>query len=412
MAQGATLEERVVAILDSSRDRRALNRPARWISGFATALLLAASALAQVKPDPTLNPTVAGKVPGEPASGGVKSVRKKAERIIIARLVFRGATLQEAVDFLRKKSIDLDNLEENPSEKGVNFVIKSPNPQAAEARLTLSLANVSLMDAATHVALLAGLELVTEQYALVMQPRGMSDPKATLDPENKAAPGPAAAIRRKAETIMIPRLELREATLAESVDFLRRRVRDLDPEKLGVNIVLQNAPNPGPRVTLSLSNVPVLEAVKYVANLANLEVELQPTAIVLKRRKEAPPVATPAEAPVPSIPALERKSDGAAAPAPARDPHFGDVPISISAEETKFENGVAVASGNAKLIHKEITLEGDNLRYVPETRHVQAQGNAVFTRKGRMYSAEHIDVDLETGRAETKGPTRTVIPGR
>ena len=102
----------------------------------------------------------------------------------------------------------------------------------------------------------------------------------------------AAQIHRKLNTIIIPRLELREATAREAIAFLRKRSVDLDttepdPAKRGVNIVLNIAAPPAPtpgsartnepqdpgavRVTVALTNIPLGEALKYVTGLARLK---------------------------------------------------------------------------------------------------------------------------------------------
>src|SRR5207248_318036 len=114
----------------------------------------------------------------------------------------------------------------------------------------------------------------------------------------------------KLDQIIIPKLEFRDATVAEALDFLKQKSRELDPapdpSKRGVNIVpefdtspsstsvadaaalavpgLETAPvaavaqpPTGPaspadaRITLSLKDVPLREALNYVTNLANLK---------------------------------------------------------------------------------------------------------------------------------------------
>ena len=52
-----------------------------------------------------------------------EKIRRKLERIIIPKLEFREATIREAIDFLKKKSVDLDDISP-PGERGVNIVLK------------------------------------------------------------------------------------------------------------------------------------------------------------------------------------------------------------------------------------------------------------------------------------------------
>ncbi len=137
--------------------------------------------------------------------------------------------------------------------------------------------------------------------------------------------GNVARIQKKLERIIIPKLELREATIREAVDFLKQKSKDLDTTEenaanRGVNIVLkleggggsplpeaapaQAAPaipglEPVPgaaapaaaaaalpavdpnaaRVTVQLTNIPLIEALRYVTGLANLKFKVEPFAV-------------------------------------------------------------------------------------------------------------------------------------
>ncbi|MDX2080410.1 MAG: Amuc_1098 family type IV pilus outer membrane protein [Terrimicrobiaceae bacterium] len=118
------------------------------------------------------------------------------------------------------------------------------------------------------------------------------------------------AITAKLNRIIIPKIDLRDATVREAVEFLKQRSRDLDNttedpnQRRGVNIVLKlpadAAPAPavdgtipadpaaapaGPvvtessRVTLSLNNVPLIEALRYLTELAGLKYKIEPFAV-------------------------------------------------------------------------------------------------------------------------------------
>ncbi len=57
-----------------------------------------------------------------PLQPSTEKIRRKLERIIIPKLEFREATIREAIEFLKKKSVELDD--ESPAgEKGVNIVL-------------------------------------------------------------------------------------------------------------------------------------------------------------------------------------------------------------------------------------------------------------------------------------------------
>jgi hypothetical protein len=96
------------------------------------------------------------------------------------------------------------------------------------------------------------------------------------------SPGAAAMIGR-AQGIQIPKLEFRDVTLSEAVGFLRRKSEELDPDKKGLNFLLKRDPEKAePRITLSLKDVSLYDATRYVANLATYVVEVEETALLLR----------------------------------------------------------------------------------------------------------------------------------
>ncbi|GAB4171280.1 MAG: hypothetical protein Fur0032_10430 [Terrimicrobiaceae bacterium] len=124
------------------------------------------------------------------------------------------------------------------------------------------------------------------------------------------------AITAKLNSIIIPKIDLRDTTVREAVQFLQQRSRDLDnttddpTQKRGVNIVLK-LPAPGQsgaapsadaalpgtdvvspveeagvtsgnadtQITMSLTNVPLIEALRYLTELANLKFKIEPFAV-------------------------------------------------------------------------------------------------------------------------------------
>jgi general secretion pathway protein D len=148
--------------------------------------------------------------------------------------------------------------------------------------------------------------------------------------------GGTAQINNKLNTIIIPRIEFRDATIREAIDFLREQAEENDATgtgKRGVDIVLRMVPlgqvapppvpvapagspapaataspaapgtagapaggtAPGrapaavarpvaptstePRVTITLNQIPLGEALRYIANQAGLKVKVEPYAV-------------------------------------------------------------------------------------------------------------------------------------
>ncbi len=68
---------------------------------------------------------------GSGVSSGIAYINEKLRRIIIPNIAFDDITVEEAVDFLRLRAAELDQLEPDPNQKGVNFLIRRPTTTAA-----------------------------------------------------------------------------------------------------------------------------------------------------------------------------------------------------------------------------------------------------------------------------------------
>jgi hypothetical protein len=195
----------------------------------------------------------------------------KAWAIIVPKIEFRGATLDESVSFFRKKSQELD-----PARQGLNIVSFASLPE--DRKLNLRLTNIPLREALRYTAQLSGLRLSADQHALTLIKGERNGPPAGFR-------GVTAA--DTAAQLTIPKLEFREATLPEVLDFFTARSCELDPKKHGVNIVLDVPPEKREaRISLSLQNVPLGEAVRYAAQLAGLDVVGEPYALVISQKRK------------------------------------------------------------------------------------------------------------------------------
>ncbi len=75
-------------------------------------------------------------------------------------------------------------------------------------------------------------------------------------------------------------LDFNNATIEEATNFLSVESKRLDPNKKGVNFIIQpEASSSAKPVTLTLNNVPLGEALRYVCQLANVKYKVQDYAI-------------------------------------------------------------------------------------------------------------------------------------
>ena len=128
-----------------------------------------------------------------PMGGGSESfgssyISQKLRKIVIPRIDFEDTTVEEAIDFLRMRSSELDTLELDPAKKGINFVIRRPNSQvraegSGEAGLPaaaidlgslrirdLRLRNVPLNVALKYICDHTKLHFKVDDYAVTLVP--------------------------------------------------------------------------------------------------------------------------------------------------------------------------------------------------------------------------------------------------
>ena len=105
-------------------------------------------------------------------------------------------------------------------------------------------------------------------------------------PATTSAASPSS-LQAKLDAIILPSVEFHEATLTEAVDYLRAvgikfDTATQDPKLKGVNFIAKVAVSAAdPKITLSLKNVTLGQATKYVAELSGCKVSVQPSAVVL-----------------------------------------------------------------------------------------------------------------------------------
>lgn len=117
-----------------------------------------------------------------------------------------------------------------------------------------------------------------------------------------------AEIMKKLNTIIIPEINFRDAVITDVIKFLSDESRRLDPDKVGVNIVLRlggesapaaahapagaeaPAPETAPapteatgvrRISLALRNIPMIDALNYVTSAAGLKYRVESSAVLV-----------------------------------------------------------------------------------------------------------------------------------
>jgi hypothetical protein len=206
-------------------------------------------------------------------SDGGDAERARLEKIIIPQIEFNDVGLSDALAFLRTKAREHDS-----EKKGVNLIYK-PRAETPEPRLTVSFKEIPLTEALKYFAQLAALDLEFSEAAVVLDERSA---RMTGSPTSQ----PKGMSQDLASRLILPQVEFKEASLPKILQFLQQKSLELDPEKKGLNLILNAPGDPSPetiQISLHLREVPLSEALRYVAKLANLNLRYDDDAVVLFR---------------------------------------------------------------------------------------------------------------------------------
>ncbi len=125
--------------------------------------------MAEAMPAAPADPFAAGGAPGSAMLVAPKSVAQmqKMDRIILPRVQFQEATIEEAIEFLRVKSRDLDTV--SPGGGGVNMILRNGDAPSS-AKISLDLKDVPLSEALRYVTELAQMKYKVESNAVLIVP--------------------------------------------------------------------------------------------------------------------------------------------------------------------------------------------------------------------------------------------------
>jgi hypothetical protein len=105
--------------------------------------------------------------------------------------------------------------------------------------------------------------------------------------EKKQGGDDAAVLRLRLDKTIIDRIDFRDASVGDALDFLGKKIAAVSPAGNKVNIVQQLTEEEKlTRVTLTLHNVPASEALKYIGQIANLTVSYEQFAVVVKPNQQ------------------------------------------------------------------------------------------------------------------------------
>jgi general secretion pathway protein D len=96
-------------------------------------------------------------------------ITEKMNRIRFPSVQFASASLEEAIEFLRVKSRDLDDQESDPARKGVNIILKTGDTPITTT-ISIDLTDVPMSEALRYITELAGMKFKVDSYAVLVVP--------------------------------------------------------------------------------------------------------------------------------------------------------------------------------------------------------------------------------------------------
>jgi general secretion pathway protein D len=106
---------------------------------------------------------------GPPTKTQSAYITEKMNRIRFPSVQFAGASLEEAIEFLRVKSRDLDDQESDPARKGVNIILKTGDTPITTT-ISIDLTDVPMSEALRYITELAGMKFKVDSYAVLVVP--------------------------------------------------------------------------------------------------------------------------------------------------------------------------------------------------------------------------------------------------
>lgn len=202
---------------------------------------------------------------------GVDAIMTKLKTIVIPVVKFENTSLEEAIDFIRLRSNQLDTAEKDPTKKGINFVIRKPRPGGADfpdpgkSLVTLDLKNATVLSTLTEIAKKTNLRFKVDEFAVTFVPADEME-RFIVGPPPRPPEQPSGKAAQAGNEIIIPVVDFEDVSLGDAVEFLNTRAKEISKDKPVFPIVLDPKADSTARIKeLRLRNVPLTIAVRYVS---------------------------------------------------------------------------------------------------------------------------------------------------
>ncbi|MBE2282869.1 MAG: hypothetical protein IAE77_05350 [Prosthecobacter sp.] len=209
-----------------------------------------------------------------PAAFSASTNPQVAGKWVYPRVQFQSATLDEAVEFLRVRSRDID-----PRGIGVDIIQAAPSSQAS---ISLDLLQVPLEDTVRYCVELCGLAWRWENGRILITPKDQAGKPLPEVPIASGAPDLAAW--------RLPKLTFSAARLPEVMDFFTRASTSADPFSKGIRHAFHDAQGKPvdakafsqATLSLELHHISAHEALRYITLLSGAVIRVEKDQVILQ----------------------------------------------------------------------------------------------------------------------------------
>jgi len=191
------------------------------------------------------------------------ALQQRLGKMIRPTAQFQNATLEEAVEYLRISRGCLDASDEPLNDVPLNFVLHL-REGIKRPPVSLNLRDIPISDALRYCAEISNVKLRYDTAAVMI---------TDIETDRSASSAPAVSP-------VLPAVEFQDAPLAEALDFIRLKSRELTPDHRETSITLKPGAT-SQTITLSLKSISLHEMLQYIAELSKHRLSLEGQAYVL-----------------------------------------------------------------------------------------------------------------------------------
>lgn len=185
------------------------------------------------------------------------ALQRRLEKRVLPTVNFQNASLEEAVEYLRMSRVCLDASDTQIADIPFNFVLHLREAIKRPA-VSLDLKDIPMSEALRYCAEISNSRLRYDTAAVMI---------TDVETDASAPDSPA-------NSPVLPTVEFQDATLAESLEFVRIKSREFGPDHREISIKVKPGAS-GPPITLSLKNISIHETLRYIAELSSHKLSVE-----------------------------------------------------------------------------------------------------------------------------------------